>query len=201
MSQYEKFNNQRNITKAMQTLLGICRGLTADNHMNDAEIHFLSSWMLDNKESTDCWPGCVIRDRVAQVLEDGKITEEERDQLLLVIKDLSGSEFLETGSAAAAPVSFPIENVCINTSGSSFCLTGKFIFGPRSSVERVIENCGGSLAANVTKKTDYLIVGTLSSPDWLHSSHGLKIQKAVELKQEGHKICIISEKAWLETMK
>ena len=72
MSETAKFHNQRNLTKAMQTLLGICCGLTADNHLNDEEIQFLSTWMLDNKEATDVWPGCVIRDRVAHVLEDGQ---------------------------------------------------------------------------------------------------------------------------------
>jgi NAD-dependent DNA ligase len=200
MNEFSQMNSHRNLTKAMQTLLGICRGLTADNHLNDAEIQFLSTWIADNKEATVAWPGCVIRDRVAHVLEDGQVTDEEREQLLTVVKELCGSEFMETGSAEAAPVSFPTEDVCINLDGATFCLTGKFIFGPRSSVERVIENKGGLVGGNVTQKTDYLIIGTLSSPDWLHSNHGLKIQKAVELKQAGQKIFIITEKAWLEAV-
>lgn len=30
----------------MQTLLGICTGIAADNHINDSEIHFLKTWLL-----------------------------------------------------------------------------------------------------------------------------------------------------------
>jgi hypothetical protein len=34
----------------------------------------------------------------------------------------------------------------------------------------------------------------------LHTNHGLKIQKAVELKNSGGKIAIITEKAWLDAV-
>jgi NAD-dependent DNA ligase len=200
MKQQAKFNSRRNVTKAMQTLLGICRGLTADNHLNDDEIGFLSTWILDNQEVTHDWPGSVIRDRIQHVMADGVISEEEREQLLETLKSISGDDFKETGSAEPAPVAFPTEEVDIKVDGSTFCLTGKFIFGPRSSVERVIESQGGSMSGNVTHKTDYLVIGTLSSPDWLHTNHGLKIQKAVELKNSGGKIAIITEKAWLDAV-
>jgi NAD-dependent DNA ligase len=200
MTQQEKYNSGRNMTKAMQTLLGICRGLTADNHLNDDEIGFLSTWILDNQEVGNEWPGSVIRERIQHVMADGVISEEEREQLLDTLKSISGDEFKETGSAEAAPVIFPTEEVDIQVEGSTFCLTGKFIFGPRSSVERVIESKGGSISSSITQKTDYLIIGTLSSPDWLHANHGLKIQKAVEMKNSGGKISIITEKAWLDAV-
>lgn len=190
----------RNLTKAVHSLLGICSGITADNQLHDAEIHFLATWIKDNLEATECWPGNVIRQRVEHVMADGVITEEEREQLLATLKDLSGMEFMETGSSEAAPVTFPADDVPISFEGNAFCLTGKFIFGPRSNVERIIENLGGTLHGNVTKKTNYLIVGTLSSPDWLHSSHGLKIKKAVEYKQTGCPISVITEKSWLEAV-
>lgn len=200
MGQYSHFNAHRNLTKAIHSLLGICSGITADNHLHDAEIHFLATWIIDNRDVTECWPGSVIRQRVEHVMADGVITEEEREQLLTTLKELSGTDFMETGSSEAAPVTFPAEDVPVFFEGNAFCLTGKFICGPRSKVERIIENLGGTLHGNVTKKTNYLIVGTLSSPDWLHSNHGLKIKKAVEYKQSGTSIFIITEKAWLDAV-
>lgn len=200
MSEHGKFNSHRNLTKALQTLLGLCSGLVADNHLNDDEIRFLSAWLSDNQDATEAWPGCVIRDRVAHVLEDGEITEEERQQLLDVLKELTGNDFMETGSAEPAPVTFPTDNAPIEFTDAVFCLTGKFLYGPRSSIERVIEAHGGIMGGTVNKKTSYLVVGALSSPDWLHSNQGLKIQKAMELKQEGHDIRIVTERAWLDAV-
>ena len=163
MSEHGKFNSHRNLTKALQTLLGLCSGLVADNHLNDDEIRFLSTWLSDNQEATEAWPGCVIRDRVSHVLEDGEITEEERQQLLEVLKELTGNDFMETGSAEAAPVTFPTDDAPIELADAVFCLTGKFLFGPRSSVEKTIEAHGGIMAGTVNKKTRYLVVGLRSS--------------------------------------
>jgi hypothetical protein len=44
---------QRLMTKATLTLLGICTGLVADGKLSDEEIRFLSNWMLDNREVID----------------------------------------------------------------------------------------------------------------------------------------------------
>jgi NAD-dependent DNA ligase len=156
--------------------------------------------MLDNQDVTKDWPGNFIRERIQHVLADGVISEEEREHLLETLKSICGNEFNETGSSEAAPVAFPTEDADININGSTFCLTGKFIFGPRSSVERVIQSNGGNMSGNVTHKTDYLVIGTLSSPDWLHANHGLKIQRAVEIKSQGGKIAIITEKAWIDSV-
>ena len=111
---------------------------------------------------------------------------------------MTGEEFTETGSSEAAPTAFPTEDIPIDFENGTFCLTGKFIFGPRSSVEQLIESKGGVISKGVTQMTDYLVIGTLSSPDWVHSSHGLKIQKAVSLKESGHPIAIIAERDLIE---
>ena len=64
---------------------------------------------------------------------------------------------------------------------------------PRTAMRSRVENgCSG--------KTSFLIVGTFGSEEWLHSTHGTKIIRAVELKKEGAPLAIISERAWTETL-
>ena len=46
----------------------------------------------------------------------------------------------------------------------------------------------------------YLLVGTVGSEEWLHSTHGTKIIRAVELKREGRPLAIVSERPWTATL-
>ncbi|MBD5735451.1 BRCT domain-containing protein, partial [Citrobacter freundii] len=74
------------------------------------------------------------------------------------------------------------------------CLTGVFLAGKRSHVEDMVTKNGGLISGNVTKKINYLVIGTLSSRDWKFSSHGRKIEKAIAYRDdEGVELEIISE--------
>ena len=77
-----------------------------------------------------------------------------------------------------------------------FVLTGQFVYGPRKIVTEAIQERGGTVTGSVSHKSDYLVVGTFGSDEWLHSTHGTKIIKAVELKQAGTPICILTEQHW-----
>ena len=81
------------------------------------------------------------------------------------------------------------------------CVTGKFAFGPRSEIEKLIEERGGELSNSITKKVNYLVIGTFSSRDWIHSSYGRKIEKAVEYRDNGDDIAIISEDHFISQTK
>ena len=71
-------NRHRNSVKALNNLLGICSGLVCDGKLNDDEISYLRTWLLDNTELAGVWPGSIIATRVTDVLRDGIVTEEER---------------------------------------------------------------------------------------------------------------------------
>ena len=79
-----------------------------------------------------------------------------------------------------------------------FCLTGKFMMGPRANHEFEIKDRGGITHANVTEETNYLVIGSMGSTDWLHSTFGRKIEKAVSLAERGHPIALISEEHWAD---
>lgn len=50
--------------------------------------------------------------------------------------------------------------------------------------------------ASVSKKVNFLIIGSIGNEQWMHTSYGLKIKKAVELREAGTPISIISEEHW-----
>lgn len=50
---------------------------------------------------------------------------------------------------------------------------------------------------NVTKKVNYLVIGELASRDWVASSHGRKIEKALVFKEKGVPVMMLSEKDWV----
>ncbi|MEN8168311.1 MAG: hypothetical protein ABFR65_12670 [Pseudomonadota bacterium] len=71
-----------------------------------------------------------------------------------------------------------------------------FITGPRKDIVEVIESRGDLFKSNPIKNTDHLLIGEIGSRDWIHSIHGRKIEKALELSESGTGISIISEKHW-----
>ena len=59
--------------------------------------------------------------------------------------------------------------------------------------------CGwenGQARIGVNKKLNFLVVGSIGNDQWLHSSYGTKIKKALELREAGAPIAIVSEDHW-----
>jgi len=188
----------RNLTRAVQSLLGICTGLIADSQLTDVEIRFLDAWLRDHQEVTTVWPGSIIATRVRDVLADGIITEDERAYLLDTLTSVTGNEFTTTGSASPdAPAAPPYDaQAAIGFAGRSFCFTGKFLFGTREACHRVTERLGGAPIDSINKQLDFLVIGSLISQDWAFESYGRKIEKAAQYREDSGLPMIISEKQW-----
>ena len=88
----------------------------------------------------------------------------------------------------------------VEFSGKTFCLTGKFVFGSTIDCEETITEMGGEVVPMPGQETDYLVIGELCSPDWIHTTFGRSIEKGVELKQQGHPITILSEEHWVNSL-
>ena len=187
--------------RAIEHLMGLVTGLVADGQLNDLEIKMLSTWIANHPEATTEFPGTVIARKVADVMADGIITEPERSHLLETLLGLASTDFSVTGSAAPEVASLPInDTVVIDMRDVTVCFTGEFLYGTRTACQKLMAKIGAECAENVSKKVNVLIIGTNVSPDWAHTNFGRKIQRAVELQQEGHGIHIISEKRWLESI-
>lgn len=81
----------------------------------------------------------------------------------------------------------------------SFCFTGRFVYGDMDDFEHAIRKVGG-YSANLTRKTDYLVVGSYDNNRWDNSSHSKIINRALSLRESGSGIQVISERVWLESL-
>ena len=190
----------RLLKRSCESLLGIAAGLVADGELNAREIQFLSTWLSENQELAATWPGEVILKRIRSVLSDGVVTAEEAEYLKTTLTDLIGGSFSDDGAISSESTSLPIDvNAAVVIPSASFCFTGKFLYGTRAACERAIEQRGGTVAT-VSKKLNYLVIGELSSRDWKFSSFGTKILSAIEIKQAGANISIVSEEQWSQAL-
>jgi NAD-dependent DNA ligase len=74
-----------------------------------------------------------------------------------------------------------------------FVLTGKFVIGPRKVISGMINDLGGEWKNTVCGKTNYLVVAAEASRDWKHSHEGIKIIKAMELREKGGRPDLVHE--------
>lgn len=177
----------------LHLLNGLCKGLIADRDLNDDEIRYLDWWLSQNGAIKDNYPGRELYVLVKEILKDGVITADESAALHKALVDFTGCD-LDSGIVDGLATRLPIDDVAdLNIQGKIFCLTGAFVAGKRSIVEGLIVKNGGSVTDSITKKLDYLVIGTLSSRDWKFSSHGRKIEKAINYRDEGGKLKIVSE--------
>lgn len=185
-------------TDAMNRLIGMVHGITADRRLRDLEIRRLESWISEAAHGVLAtqWPGSAILGRIIEILSDGVVTDEERADLLDMLDQMTGGGFdlgVAGGIATTLPVT-PVEQVDFYE--RTFCLTGRFFYGPRARCEAAVVKRGGSVTSSVTKALDYLVIGGLASRDWAQSSFGRKIEKAVALRDAGQAVVILTEEIW-----
>lgn len=198
---YSHFNQTRLLKRSCESLIGICTGLIADGELNDKEVVFLSTWLRENVAIATCWPGEAVYARVREVLADGHVSTEERAYLMDTLQQLAGGSFAETGAIPFAPNTLPVnDNADVQIRNHSFCFTGQFIFGTRQSCETAVTVRGGTPTASLNRKTNYLVIGQMASRAWKNTSHGIKIERAVEFQDEGHPIEIVSEARWIGSL-
>ncbi len=189
----------RLLKRSCESLLGISAGLLADGELSDQEIKYLHLWLSENQSLTSTWPGEVIYSRINEVLADNKITEGGRNHLKQTLSELIGGALQETGVAfGSASTSLPVDDIdSIEIKNKIFCFTGTFIYGTRAKCERAVAQRGGKAIPRIRKDLNYLVIGTMSTRAWAHTSHGRKIEKAIEFKKNNCPIYIIAEKQWI----
>jgi len=63
-------------------------------------------------------------------------------------------------------------------------------------MEAISDRLGIVLDSFPTRESHYLVIGTFASRDWANTNFGRKIERAVELRDSGSGIYIISEEYW-----
>lgn len=195
-------------TRNVNELIGICRGIVFDDTVNQAEMASLLAWLHSQPDLIQVWPANVLYQRLVEVFADEVMDADEAADLLAMLKEVVGGnpaiqESVDTGtgeilaevSSTALPVTTP---EVIEFAGRNFVLTGKFASGSRKECQAEIILRGGVCQSNPTQVTHYLVVGSIGSRDWIQSSWGRKIEKAVELRASGRPIEIVAEEFWVQ---
>ncbi len=145
-------------------LLGFLQGITSDDYLNDTEILKLKKHLEDTPEVIYNWPGDRIHSRIEQILEDNVIDEDERADLLLMLKGICGQQFTDTGTAECSATDFFASNSLIESiKDKKVCFTGKFFAGSRKIMESLAKANGAEIKKNVTQDLDYLVIGSLAA--------------------------------------
>jgi hypothetical protein len=187
------------ITADLQILQGYCHGILADGIIKDEEIHNLNKWLDSNSHLSNYYPFDEIQSLLLSILSDQIIDEHERLMLkayLHQFADIENSEIKE--SIRASTEGLELMKLCtsspdIRTDGKIFCITGVLKSGDRSELSAKICDIGGIVKPNVTKTTDYLIVGDSGNKAWAFACYGRKVERAVNLRKTGSQISIVHE--------
>ena len=164
---------------SLGSLVGLAQGMLCDGELSDKEIDALKRWCSENQQLCYSWPGDVIYDKVTEVLKDGIVTEEERAQLIEVLRGLAAAPEDDLMGAARVTELAYDDVQSIEFMERRFCFTGEFMHGARPSCEGCVRDRGGLISKGITKELNYLVIGSLGSIEWKHGSFGTKVEKAM----------------------
>lgn len=196
MEIFTKFNRKNIQDRQIDTLIGLSKGLAADGKVDQAEAEFLLSWLVQNRQASDNPIIENLLNKVSEMLEDGILDEEESKELLNILHSITGesSEIGELAKTSSLPINEPLPSVVFQD--NSFLFTGTCAFGTRKQCQEAIESLGGINAKGVTKTLNYLVLGTYVTDSWIHENFGRKIEKAMEYRESGLPLVIITEEHW-----
>ncbi len=199
MDIYTRFNRKNISDRQIDTLIGLSTGLAADGKIDQTEAELLHNWLGQCTTAAEVPIVVNMFNRVSEMLSDGILDSEESSELLAMLQNLAGesSEFGEVPKSAGLPLCSPAPNITFPD--NSFVFTGTFAFGSRKECQAVVTERLGLCASNVTKSLRYLVIGSYVTDSWVHQTFGRKIEKAMENRDRGLPISIISEQHWIES--
>lgn len=199
---HDGFNTYYDIvTSSLQQLHGIIHGIMADNFLNDIEVNQLFDWMDEREFLKGFYPFDEIYSLLVSMKRDGVLTEDEKNMLKAYLGnfiDTRTSYNISDIEIKNLQTQYTINGICavspdIIFANKTFSFTGTSSRAKRKEIAEIITNMGGIFNNNVTQKTDFLIVGDDGNPCWAFSCYGRKVEKAIELRKDGHSIIIVHE--------
>lgn len=185
------------LKQSLGELLGLARGLLADEELTNEEIDFLNEWLESRHTMTASFPGNVIHARIKEVLEDGVVTEEERSHLVDTLNMLIEDRLDDLAEQVDITELWFDEIGLIDFHNARFCLTGNFVYGPQDVCKTAIEQRGGVVSSSVGDEPLFLVVGALGVDEWRTGGLGIEIEHAMRQRARGKSVKIIPEDSWV----
>jgi NAD-dependent DNA ligase len=196
MDIFTRFNRKSIDDRQVDTLIGLSKGVLADGKVSQAEAEFLMSWLIQSRQASDNPVIVNLLAKVEAMLRDNRLDSEESGELLSILRGISGdpSEFGELAKAASLPLDAPAPIVTFDK--KCFVFTGTCAFGTRTQCHQATEALGGIVATGIKKTVNYLVLGTYVTDSWAHETYGRKIEKAMQYRQQGIPLAIVTEEHW-----
>jgi NAD-dependent DNA ligase len=193
-SDLRNIHSDRLIDREIDELTGLCKGAILDGSINHVEAEGIMNWLVAHSHCLNAYPANVLYERLRLMLADGLLDSDEEGDLLGLLLRFASPETPEGTVRSALPIDEPPPPITIE--GHSFCFTGNFDYGTRTECQAAVNSRGGLAVDSITRKLHYLVIGDLGSEFWKHSSFGHKISKAVEYRERGTPLIIVSEQHW-----
>jgi NAD-dependent DNA ligase len=193
-----RFNRARRAERDLSEFLGLAKGLLGDGVISREEAALVANWVVTHPAAAEQWPINHLVRRLTTIFSDEVVDDDERAELADILASIVGGTagvILGEDASTQLPFDVPPPEFCWQ--GSVFVFTGKFAFGTRADCQRRVASLGATCSPNITRDTNYLIIGTFGSRDWVHTSFGRKIQKAVEYRKSGIPLSIVAEDHWV----
>lgn len=188
------------ITSDLQVLQGIFHGILADGVVNEQEVKALNHWLTAHQHLESYYPFDEIYALITNVLQDGVVDEQEKKLLKVFFTEFTkvNNPELTREVLQLKKEEFKIDGICaidpkIKIKGHQFCFTGKSSQSTRAEIAEIIQSKAGVFINNVSKKTNYLLVGDDGNPCWSYSCYGRKVEKAMQLRKQGAQVLIVHE--------
>lgn len=193
-------NKERVLKRTVDEFIGICKGVLADGEINASEVDFLRDWLERNRRFFVLEMERMMFDSVRKALgKKGDVSDMALlYQTLEAICGGTSSVPLAHGMSTTLPLTKPVPKLI---PGMRLCFTGKMEYGSRDVCKLISEDKGFYCHDNVIINLDCLVVGTIASRDWMHTSYGNKISEVLyNNKTKRHKTVIVNEKTWLNAI-
>lgn len=194
------FQRARRTARAVHEMIGLVQRVILDGEVTPAEAEFLAAWMKANPEVVNSWPGSALAQRLGRIFADGRIDDDEREDLLFFLHELTGTPSGAGLDVAvrALPLDEPMPR--LHFAGNECVFAGHFVWGTRRRCEQAVIARGGVFARKVSERTNIVIVGELGDPDWERSRFGADIAEAVKQRAAGARLVIVDEEHWVSCL-
>ena len=99
----------RNQDRLIDELIGICRGVIADDEVDEREAIFIGQWIEQHRDVADRWPVNVLYARLKEMLKDGVLNLSEQQELLETLREITGdsADYKTVSKSTSLPLDRP----------------------------------------------------------------------------------------------
>jgi len=164
----------------LRRLASACREILADGTVSPEEADALRRWLAAAGWLKRQWPASAIAARVERMLDVPD--KRELCDLAALLSEVIREPALNGCDELADLFDDPVPEISFDE--HTFVLTGVFYFGSRAKCEEEIGRRGGLARRSVSGSTDYIVIGGICNPQWLHANAGTKIEAAQQFRKE-----------------